>query len=39
MIIVVSIEIGNLGPQKDAAKAHEILSSANEMQKKTIFGD
>jgi hypothetical protein len=33
MIIVVSIEIGNLGFQKDATKAHEILSSANEMQK------
>ena len=33
MIIVVSMEIGNLGPQKDATKAHEILSRANEMQK------
>jgi hypothetical protein len=37
MIIVVSIEIGNLGFQKDATKAHEILSSANEMQKKLFL--
>lgn len=37
MIIVVSIEIRNLGPQKDATKAHENLSRANEMQKKLFL--